>query len=58
MQWLLDDDKIVLNYFEKLPFSAKTFWIGYIEEPKNDDIKVKRINRLFEFLRENYSGGK
>lgn len=55
LQWLLDDDKTIARYFEKLPFSAKKFWIGYIEEPKNDDIKVQRINRLFEYLREHYS---
>ena len=55
LQWLLDDDKTIARYFEKLPFSAKKFWVGYIEEPKNDDIKVQRINRLFEYLREHYS---
>jgi hypothetical protein len=55
LQWLFDDDSTIAKYFEKLPFSAKKFWIGYIEEPKNDDIKVQRINRLFEYLREHYS---
>jgi len=56
LQWLLDNDKIVMGYFTKLPFSAKKFWMEYIQEQKNDDMKVKRINRLFEYLRENYSG--
>ena len=56
LQWLLDNDKIVAGYFIKLPFSAKKFWIEYIQEPKNDDVKVNRINRLFEFLREHYAG--
>lgn len=55
LQWLLDDDSTIAKYFEKLPFSAKKFWIAYIQEPKNDDIKVQRINRLFEYLREHYS---
>ncbi len=54
LQWLLDNDKTLHNYFNKLPFSAKKFWVEYIQEPKNDDIKVKRINRLFEYLREQY----
>ncbi len=56
LKWLLDDDLIMITYFERLPFSAKKFWVEYIQEPKNDDIKVKRINRLFEYLREQYSG--
>ena len=55
LQWLLDNDKTVMGYFKKLPFSAKKFWMEYIQEPKSDDIKVKRINRLFEYLREQYS---
>ena len=53
LQWLLDDNPVMYNYFEKLPYSAKKFWIGFIEEPKNDDTKVKRINQLFKVLREN-----
>lgn len=56
LQWLLENDPVVSKHFEKLPYSAKKFWIGHIEEPKNDDTKVSRINRLFEFLREQYSG--
>ena len=55
LQWLLDDDETNAKYFERLPFSAKKFWIEHIEEPKNDDKKVERINRLFEYLREHYS---
>jgi hypothetical protein len=58
LQWLLEDDPILTKYFEKLPYSAKKFWIIHIEEPKNDDIKVARINRLFEYLKEHYSGKK
>ncbi len=56
LQWLLDDDKTMAAYFDKLPFSAKKFWIGHIEEPKSDDAKVVRINRMFEFLIEQNSG--
>lgn len=52
LQWLLEDDKEMALRFEKLPISAKTFWTGYIEEPKNDDVKVDRINKLFQLLRE------
>lgn len=58
LQWLLDEDEIVAKYFEKLPFSAKKFWVNYIQEPQKDDSKVERINRLFQVLHENYSGKK
>ena len=56
LQWLLDNDPQMTKYFEKLPFSGKKFWIGLIQEPKNDDTKVQRINRLFEYLHKHYAG--
>lgn len=56
LQWLLDDDPQMAKLFERMPISGKKFWIGFIEEPKNDDIKVRRINRLFEYLHEQYAG--
>ena len=58
LQWLLDDDPIIKKYFDKLPISGRKFWIGFIEDPKNDDTKVERINKLFEYLRKHYSGKK
>ncbi len=58
LQWLLDEDETIAKYFKKLPFSAKKFWVDYIQEPKNDNTKVERINRLFQLLVENYSGKK
>ncbi len=56
LQWLLDDDKQFAKYFEKMPISGKKFWIQHIEEPKNDDVKVQRINRLFDYLLGHYGG--
>ena len=56
LRWLLDDDPVVAKYFEKMPISGKKFWTEYIQEPKNDDVKVQRINRLFEYLHEHYAG--
>lgn len=56
LQWLLDNDPQTTKYFERMPISGKKFWIQHIEEPKNDDAKVKRINRLFEYLHEHYAG--
>ena len=56
LQWLLDDDPQVTRYFERMPISGKKFWMEFIQEPKNDDVKVQRINRLFEYLHEQYSG--
>jgi len=56
LQWLLDDDPQTAKYFERMPISGKKFWTSFIQEPKNDDTKVERINRLFEYLHEQYSG--
>jgi hypothetical protein len=56
LQWLLENDPEMMKAFGKLPNSAKKFWIGGIEELKNEEPKVERINRFFEFLRQNYSG--
>ncbi len=56
LQWLLDNDKQMTKFFNKLPFSAKKFWIGHIEDTKNEDTKVERINFFFRYLHEHYSG--
>ena len=46
LQWLLDNDPKMTKYFEKLPISGKKFWVGFIQETKNDDTKVHRINHV------------
>ena len=56
LQWLLDNDPQMARYFEKLTISAKKFWIAHIEDTKNEDTKVERINRFFEFLHQHYAG--
>lgn len=56
LQWLLDDDLVKQKAFEKMPPSARKFWISYIEDTKNDDVKVDKINRFFEYLTSHYSG--
>ena len=50
LQWLLENDTEMGGYFQKLPISAKKFWIQHIEVSKNGDTKVARINKLFELL--------
>jgi hypothetical protein len=55
LQWLLENDPKMMSAFKRLPFSAKKFWVGFIDEPKSEDGKVTRVNRFFEFLMENYS---
>ena len=54
LQWLLEDDPKMMKAFNKLSYSAKKFWIGFIDEPKSKDGKVMRVNRFFEFLTENH----
>jgi hypothetical protein len=44
--------------FNSLSFSNIKYWVEFITEPKSDDAKVYRINKLFEFLSENKSGKK
>ncbi|QGY43565.1 DUF1905 domain-containing protein [Maribellus comscasis] len=53
LQWLLEDDPKMMKAFNKLSYSAKKFWVGFIDEPKSKDGKVTRVNRFFEFLMEN-----
>lgn len=55
LQWLLDNDPQTTKYFERMPISGKKFWVGFIQEPKDDNAKVKRINRLFEYLHVQYA---
>jgi len=56
LQWLLEDDPVLMKAFEKMPNSARKFWIGYIEETKNEDTKVEKINKFFEYLLAHHSG--
>ena len=56
LEWLLNEEPEMKQYFNRLPVSGKKFWIGFIEETKNEDSKVERINRFFEFLQKQYSG--
>ncbi|HCE57676.1 MAG TPA: hypothetical protein DER09_07635 [Prolixibacteraceae bacterium] len=56
LQWLLEDDLKMQKAFAKMPLSTRKFWIGYIEETKNEEVKVDKINRFFEYLLRHYSG--
>lgn len=56
LQWLLDNDPQMTKYFKKLSLSTKKFWIANIEDTKNENTKVDRINSFFEFLHRHYSG--
>ena len=56
LHWLLENEPEMMKAFLKLPMSAKKYWIEFMEDPKSEEIKVKRINRFFEFLHEQNSG--
>ena len=56
LQWLLDNEPDLKAEFEKLPYSARKFYVYWIMETKDPDKKVKRINRVFEVLHERKSG--
>lgn len=55
LQWLFDDEPEMKVAFQKMSYFNKNFWISGIEETKNEETKIERINKLFDFLR---SGGK
>lgn len=56
VQWLLENDPELMKIFEKLSYSVKKFWIEHIEESKNKETKVERINKFFDYIQRNYSG--
>jgi hypothetical protein len=51
LQWLFENDPEAGKAFQKLGYFYKNFWVASIEETKNEETKVERINKLFEFLR-------
>ena len=53
LEWLLENDPDMMKRFKSLSYSAKKFWINFIDEPKSDEGKVMHVNRFFEFLMEN-----
>jgi len=56
LKWLLENESEMMIAFKKLPYSAKKFWVEFIEEPKSEESKVQRINRFFEILHDRDSG--
>ena len=50
LQWLLENEPQIKRAFDKAHYSAQKFWIEYIQETGNEEIKVDRINRFFQFL--------
>lgn len=50
LQWLLENEPETMKSFEKLTWSAKKFWIDYMNQPKNEDSKVERINHFLSVL--------
>ncbi len=50
LQWLLENEPEKMKSFEKLTWSAKKFWIDYVNQPKNEDSKVERINHFLSVL--------
>ena len=50
LQWLLENEPETLKSFEKLTWSTKKFWIDYMNQPKNEDSKVERINHFLSVL--------
>lgn len=50
LQWLLENEPEKMKSFEKLTWSAKKFWIDYMNQPKNKDSKVERINHFLSVL--------
>jgi len=53
LEWLFENEPEMQKAFKKMSYSARKFWITFIEEPKTDDAKAKRVTRLFEFIMEN-----
>jgi hypothetical protein len=56
LQWLFENDPAMMKAFTKSSVSVKKFWVGYIEETNNEEVKVERINNFFRFLQSHYSG--
>jgi uncharacterized protein YdeI (YjbR/CyaY-like superfamily) len=56
LEWLLENDEQMMKAFVKSSASVKKFWVGYIEETKNEDVKVERINNFIRYLQTHYSG--
>jgi uncharacterized protein YdeI (YjbR/CyaY-like superfamily) len=53
---LLENEPEMMRKFNKLTWATKKFWVEFIEEPKSEESKVQRINRLFEILHDRDSG--
>lgn len=56
LNWLLENEPDMMKKFNRLTRATKKFWVEFIEEVKSEEVKVQRINRLFDFLHNRNSG--
>ena len=56
LEWLFENEPEIRAAFQKMPLSARKYWLEFIKQPKSDETRANRINRLFEYLKKNYSG--
>jgi hypothetical protein len=54
--WLLDNEPDVKMIYMRQSYSTRKFFTDWIAQAKDPDIRVNRINRLFEYLQRHANG--
>jgi hypothetical protein len=55
-EWLLDNEPELKSIFQKQGYFNQKFFCDWIIQAKDPDIRVHRINRIFEWLQRHHSG--
>ena len=51
LEWLLDDDPAMKEVFLRQTYFTQKFFTDWLNQTKDPDTRVNRINRIFEWLR-------
>ncbi len=52
LEWLLEDDPVMKRIFLNQSYYTQKFFTDWIGQTRDPDIRVKRINRIFEWLQQ------
>ena len=50
LEWLLDNEPEIKEVFQQQSYSNRKFFCNWIQQSSTPDIRVNRINRVFEWL--------
>jgi len=58
LEWLLDNEPLLKDIFQSQSWTTQHFFIGWLDQTRDPEKRVSRINRIFDWLRCRSTGRK